>query len=169
MRKEILDCEPFVWTGTSSGSGYYGFLFLTTDSIALLVSSKSGKLEENREDGFLKSVAKDVMNSLGGGGEWAHEVSHSIGDYTIEDFEEDMKISGNLEIKFDLINELRIMPYSSYERLWVMYNDGKEDHERYFVKAEKIHEEYGSPSGITPGPFNWELTKNIILAIKDMK
>ena len=32
-----------------------------------------------------------------------------------------------------------------------------------------VHTEYGSPSGVDDAPFPWELIKNKILEIKDMK
>lgn len=94
-------------------------------------------------------------------------MSHSIGDYTIENFDEDMKNKSNFEIEFDGIIQLAIRPYNAGgNRLIVVYNDGKKDRECDFVKALEVKKENSLNTGVTSQLYDWEIVAEFIIRKK---
>jgi len=162
--------EPFVWGKRKKllSFGRKGFLILTTYSISIVESSISEKLKEENVDSNWKSLAKDIGRSMGVDTE--HEISPFVGDYTIEDFERDIKYKINFEIKFDSIIRLEIDDFHwQANKLLVVYKDEKKERKCDFVKMKSIEKQHGLVSGVTGMMFDWETVKNIILSLKDRK
>ncbi|MDH5463053.1 MAG: hypothetical protein OEW49_01960 [Nitrosopumilus sp.] len=170
MKKEIKRIEPFVWLKEKKffSPGRKGFLILTTDSIAIVTSSSSENLKEEKVDGAWKDLGKDIARGMGVDTE--HEISHLIGKYTYEDFEQDMKNDLNFEIKFDSIIRLEVGDYHFLaNKLLVVYQDGKKERKYDFIKIKRIEER--SPLDITVigTMYDWENVKNMFLSLKDKK
>jgi len=147
------------WVSGNRGIGKFlklGWFIYTDNSIGLLDGYiPSGKLIE-KEDGLLKSIAKEIAFL-------PVNVEHIVEDYTIDDFRTDIIHGNNFLIPYGNITSIYEEDKGNYNLLLVNYNDKNKERVIRFGKVLSTQDMGGGPIPKSFAAMDW---KPVIKAVK---